>query len=359
VRFNLLLSRGSKIILELPTPSNLSIFWNFGFMLGSALFFQIITGLLLALTYSVRDSVFSSIFFMLEIYDFGWVYRFCHANGASLFFVFIYIHIGRGLYYNSYFNAPTWLTGSTILLLLIAAAFLGYVLPINQISFWGASVITNLFREIPIFGPSVVTTMWGGPLVSVVTVTRFFCLHFITPFIILFIVFLHVIFLHSFGSRNPVGFRSRLDKVVFFIYSSKKDLLIYFCTLGLFFFLVFFKPLILGDNENFTESNSVVTPHHIQPEWYFLFSYAILRSVPSKLGGVIALVRSILVLFLMPFIYRNLYVRVIFSFIKQFFFWLFINLWLLLTWVGSCPVEAPFLGLGQLFSFLYFFYFLI
>lgn len=346
------------MILDLPTPSNLRVFWNFGFILGGALSLQIVTGLLLALTYSTGGLIFESLFYMLEIHDFGWFIRICHANGASLFFIFIYIHVGRGLYYGRYYNAATWLVGRAILLLLMAGAFLGYVLPINQMSFWGASVITNLFREFPVFGGSIVTLIWGGPLVSGVTVTRFFCLHFIIPFIILFIVLLHIIFLHTFGSRNPSGFRSGSDKVIFFVYSSKKDLGVLFFFMVLFFLLVFFKPFTLGDNENFTEANSLVTPHHIQPEWYFLFSYAILRSVPRKLGGVIALIISILILFFLPFIYRVLYVGAIFNFLKKVLFWFFLNLLLLLTWIGACPVEYPYTRLGQIFSFFYFVYFL-
>lgn len=312
---------------------------------------------MLALTYGVRDSVFVSLFHIIENYNFGWLLRYIHFNGASFFFFCIFIHIGRGLYYNSYINLFTWLRGCFLLVLIMAVAFLGYVLPINQMSFWGASVITNLFREVPVFGSVLVSLIWGGFIVSDITVNRFFCLHFLIPFFSLFFVFSHIIFLHVNGSSNPVGVVSSFDKLVFFLYSTKKDIYVFFFALLVGFFFILVKPNLLGDNENFVKSNFLITPHHIQPEWYFLCFYAILRSIPNKLGGIVALLISVIIFFLLPFI-NKINQSPVFRLKKKIFFWIFISCFIFLTYIGACPVEMPYTALSQLSSIIYF-YFLI
>jgi len=346
-------------VIILPTPLNISFLWNFGFLLGICIINQLIRGVLLACTYSVSDNVFRSLFLFIENYSFGWFIRYIHFNGASLFFLLLYIHMGRSLYYNSYKNKITWLIGVLILILIIAIAFLGYVLPINQISYWGASVITNLFREVPVFGVDIVNIIWGSRRVRTITVSRFFCLHFIIPFLVLGLIILHVVFLHSMGSNNPLGCRSKSSKLIFNLYSSKKDMFIFSFVIRVFYIFIIYYPLIFGDNENFVESNFSVTPHHIQPEWYFLFAYAILRSVPNKLGGVVILAISILVFFFLPYIISDKVISSSLSFIKKACYWSFIITVILLTWIGSCPVEYPFLQLGQIFSVFYFIYFII
>jgi len=348
----------NKNVLILPTPVNISIFWNFGFLLGVCLLNQIISGVLLACTYSVNYNIFSSLFVFIETYNFGWLIRYIHFNGASLFFFLLYIHIGRGLYYRSYKNKNTWLVGVVILILIIAVAFLGYVLPINQMSYWGASVITNLFSEVPVFGSDIVRIIWGSRSVTNITVNRFFCFHFIIPFVVLVFIISHVVFLHRIGSNNPLGYSSKHNKLMFNLYSLKKDMAIFVLIISLFYFLNLYYPLVFGDNENFVESNFSVTPHHIQPEWYFLFAYAILRSVPNKLGGVIILFISIIIFFFLPYIECNKRVSSRMSFSNKIFYWFFVVDVLLLTWIGRCAVEYPFLYLGQVLSIFYFMYFL-
>lgn len=350
----------NSTIVELPAPSNLSIFWNFGSLLSICLIIQIVRGILLASAYSARmGQRFMIIAKIIEARDRGWLIRYIHANGASLFFLCLYTHVGRGLYYGSYLYTHTWNIGVTILLLTIAAAFLGYVLPVNQISFWGASVITNLFREVPYVGPNLVQFIWGGVSVDNPTVMRFFTFHFIIPFIILALVGVHITLLHLTGSSNPLGVHSNLDKVPFHIYFSSKDLLGVIAVSFMFIFLCLYFPLILGDDENFTEANPSVTPHHIQPEWYFLFAYAILRSIPNKLGGVIALVLSIIILYTLPFTFMGKIKSSIFYPINKLVFWFFIVNVVLLTWIGIRPVEEPYVFTGQVLTFTYFAYYLI
>lgn len=357
---NPLLKALNSTLVELPAPSNISIFWNFGSLLSLCLIIQIVSGLLLASAYSPRiEYSFDLISKIAESSDKGWLIRYIHANGASLFFFCLYTHIGRGIYYRSYLYKHTWNVGVTILLLTMAAAFLGYVLPVNQISFWGASVITNLFREIPYIGGDIVKLIWGGPRVDNPTIIRFFTFHFIIPFIILAAVVVHIIFLHETGSRNPLGINSSLDKRPFHIYFSSKDLLGIFLVSSLFLFLCLTNPLVLGDDENFTRANPSVTPHHIQPEWYFLFAYAILRSIPNKLGGVIALAFSIIILYTIPLTNVSSTKGIIFYPLNKITFWLFVVSVLLLTWIGMCPVEEPYVITGQILTCLYFIFYLI
>lgn len=345
---------------SLPTPINLSLFWNFGSLLGLCLIIQILTGLILATSYSANIiTSFYVIFKTIENIDFSWFYRYIHANGASFFFVCLFIHIGRGVYFNSFLIKHTWSVGVSILLLTIAAAFLGYVLPINQISFWGARVITNLFTEIPYVGTTLVKFIWGDVSVENPTITRFFTFHFLIPFIILALVVLHILFLHSTGSSNPLGLY-RINKKVIFKYNySLGDLTGYLVSFSLFIILCLYLPLTLGDDENFIQSNPGVTPQHIQPEWYFLFAYAILRSIPNKLGGVIALALSVIIFYILPFTHIGSKKNLSLYPLNKINYWFFVVSVILLTWIGINSVEPPYILTGQILTFIYFFYFFI
>nr|AAS75539.1 cytochrome b [Erythrura trichroa]WAB21760.1 cytochrome b [Erythrura papuana] len=342
-------------LIDLPTPSNISTWWNFGSLLGICLITQIVTGLLLATHYTADTTLaFSSVAHMCRDVQFGWLIRNLHANGASFFFICIYLHIGRGIYYGSYLNKETWNIGVILLLTLMATAFVGYVLPWGQMSFWGATVITNLFSAIPYIGQTLVEWAWGGFSVDNPTLTRFFALHFLLPFLIAGLTLVHLTFLHETGSNNPLGIPSDCDKIPFHPYYTTKDILGFALMLLLLASLALFSPNLLGDPENFTPANPLVTPPHIKPEWYFLFAYAILRSIPNKLGGVLALAASILVLFLLPLLHTSKLRSMTFRPLSQVLFWALVANVLVLTWVGSQPVEHPFIIIGQLASFTYF-----
>nr|AFB20064.1 cytochrome b [Ptilocichla mindanensis] len=342
-------------LIDLPTPSNISSWWNFGSLLGICLITQIITGLLLSMHYTADTSLaFNSVAHMCRDVQFGWLIRNIHANGASFFFICIYLHIGRGIYYGSYLNKETWNVGVVLLLALMATAFVGYVLPWGQMSFWGATVITNLFSAIPYIGQTLVEWAWGGFSVDNPTLTRFFAIHFLLPFVIAGLTLVHLTLLHETGSNNPLGIPSDCDKIPFHPYYTTKDFLgfvLMFIPLGT---LALFAPNLLGDPENFTPANPLATPPHIKPEWYFLFAYAILRSIPNKLGGVLALAASILVLFLLPLLHTSKLRSMTFRPLSQILFWTLVANLLVLTWVGSQPVEHPFIIIGQLASFTYF-----
>nr|BAC54997.1 cytochrome b [Corvus macrorhynchos]CCI51216.1 cytochrome b [Corvus macrorhynchos connectens] len=342
-------------LVDLPTPSNISAWWNFGSLLGLCLITQIITGLLLAMHYTADTSLaFTSVTHMCRNVQFGWLIRNLHANGASFFFICIYLHIGRGFYYGSYLNKETWNIGVILLLTLMATAFVGYVLPWGQMSFWGATVITNLFSAIPYIGQTLVEWLWGGFSVDNPTLTRFFAFHFLLPFVIAGLTLVHLTFLHETGSNNPLGIPSDCDKIPFHPYYSIKDLLGFALMLIPLVTLALFSPNLLGDPENFTPANPLATPPHIKPEWYFLFAYAILRSIPNKLGGVLALAASVLVLFLMPLLHVSKQRSMTFRPLSQILFWTLVADLFILTWVGSQPVEHPFIIIGQLASFTYF-----
>nr|YP_009227534.1 cytochrome b [Notiomystis cincta]AGI51005.1 cytochrome b [Notiomystis cincta]AIM46898.1 cytochrome b [Notiomystis cincta]QOD96899.1 cytochrome b [Notiomystis cincta] len=342
-------------LIDLPTPSNISAWWNFGSLLGICLMTQIITGLLLAMHYTADTSLaFNSVAHMCRNVQFGWLIRNLHANGASLFFICIYMHIGRGFYYGSYLNKETWNIGVILLLALMATAFVGYVLPWGQMSFWGATVITNLFSAIPYVGQTLVEWAWGGFSVDNPTLTRFFALHFLLPFVIAGLTLVHLTLLHETGSNNPLGIPSDCDKIPFHPYYSIKDILGFALMLVVLVSLALFSPNLLGDPENFTPANPLATPPHIKPEWYFLFAYAILRSIPNKLGGVLALAASVLVLFLVPLLHKSKQRSMTFRPISQILFWALVANLLILTWVGSQPVEHPFIIIGQLASLSYF-----
>nr|AAY43314.1 cytochrome b [Pelophylax nigromaculatus] len=346
--------------IDLPTPANISAWWNFGSLLGVCLIAQIATGLFLAMHYTADTSLaFSSIAHICRDVNNGWLLRNLHANGASFFFICIYFHIGRGLYYGSYLYKETWNIGVILLFLVMATAFVGYVLPWGQMSFWGATVITNLLSAAPYIGPDLVQWIWGGFSVDNATLTRFFTFHFILPFIIAAASMIHLLFLHQTGSSNPTGLNSNLDKVSFHPYFSYKDLLGFVIMLGALASLSTFAPNLLGDPDNFTPANPLVTPPHIKPEWYFLFAYAILRSIPNKLGGVLALLLSIMVLFLMPIIHTSKLRSLMFRPIAKTFFWALIANTAILTWIGGQPVEDPFITISQIASGLYFLIFVL
>lgn len=346
--------------IDLPSPANISSWWNFGSLLGVCLVAQIVTGLFLAIHYTADTSLaFSSIAHICRDVNNGWLLRNLHANGASFFFICIYFHIGRGLYYGSYLYKETWNIGVILLFLVIATAFVGYVLPWGQMSFWGATVITNLLSAAPYIGSDLVQWIWGGFSVDNATLTRFFTFHFILPFIIAAASIIHLLFLHQTGSSNPTGLNSNLDKVSFHPYFSYKDLFGFTIILGALAALSTFAPNLLGDPDNFTPANPLVTPPHIKPEWYFLFAYAILRSIPNKLGGVLALLFSILILFLMPIIHTSKLRSLIFRPIAKIFFWTLIANTAILTWIGGQPVEDPFIVIGQITSGLYFLIFVL
>nr|AGT52310.1 cytochrome b [Nycticebus bengalensis]ATE90459.1 cytochrome b [Nycticebus bengalensis]QBQ82952.1 cytochrome b [Nycticebus bengalensis]QBQ82953.1 cytochrome b [Nycticebus bengalensis]QBQ82954.1 cytochrome b [Nycticebus bengalensis] len=341
--------------IDLPAPSNISPWWNFGSLLGLCLTIQIVTGLFLAMHYtSDTTTAFSSVAHICRDVNYGWIIRYIHANGASMFFFCLFIHIGRGLYYGSFTLLDTWNIGIMLLIAVMATAFMGYVLPWGQMSFWGATVITNLLSAIPYIGTNLVEWVWGGFSVDKATLTRFFAFHFILPFIVAALVVIHLIFLHETGSNNPSGISSDSDKIPFHPYYSLKDLLGVIFLLATLSILVLFSPDLLGDPDNYTPANPLVTPPHIKPEWYFLFAYAILRSIPNKLGGVLALAMSILILALIPHLHTAKQRSMMFRPLSQCLFWMLVANLLTLTWIGGQPVENPFIIIGQTASILYF-----
>nr|QTC08225.1 cytochrome b [Chauliodes pectinicornis] len=347
-------------LIDLPTPSSISIWWNFGSLLGLCLMIQILTGLFLAMHYSTDISLaFSSVSHICRDVNYGWLLRTLHANGASFFFICIYLHIGRGIYYGSHKFYYTWMVGVLLLFITMATAFLGYVLPWGQMSFWGATVITNLLSAIPYLGTYLVQWIWGGFAIENATLTRFFTFHFLFPFIIAAMTMIHLLFLHQTGSNNPLGLNSNLDKIPFHPYFSFKDLMGFLVMLFMLIMLTLINPYLLGDPDNFIPANPLVTPVHIQPEWYFLFAYAILRSIPNKLGGVIALVMSIAILFTLPFTNNSKFQGLQYYPMNQFLFWSMVAIVMLLTWIGARPVEDPYILTGQILTVIYFTYFIL
>nr|ABB54800.1 cytochrome b [Diplodus vulgaris]ABN47250.1 cytochrome b [Diplodus vulgaris]ABN47251.1 cytochrome b [Diplodus vulgaris]ABO30906.1 cytochrome b [Diplodus vulgaris]ABO30907.1 cytochrome b [Diplodus vulgaris] len=355
-----LLKIANHAVVDLPAPSNISVWWNFGSLLGLCLISQLLTGLFLAMHYtSDIATAFSSVAHICRDVNYGWLIRNLHANGASFFFICIYLHIGRGLYYGSYLYKETWNIGVVLLLLVMGTAFVGYVLPWGQMSFWGATVITNLLSAVPYVGGTLVQWIWGGFSVDNATLTRFFAFHFLLPFVVAAMTMLHLLFLHETGSNNPLGLNSDTDKISFHPYFSYKDLLGFAGVIILLTCLALFAPNLLGDPDNFTPANPLVTPPHIKPEWYFLFAYAILRSIPNKLGGVLALLASILVLMVVPILHTSKQRSLTFRPVTQFLFWALIANVAILTWIGGMPVEEPYIIIGQVASLTYFALFLV
>nr|QWT50607.1 cytochrome b [Trimeresurus phuketensis] len=343
----------------LPVGSNISTWWNFGSMLLSCSIIQIATGFFLAIHYTANVNLaFSSIIHISRDVPYGWIMQNTHAIGASLFFICIYIHIARGLYYGSYLNKEVWLSGTTLLIILMATAFFGYVLPWGQMSFWAATVITNLLTAIPYLGTTLTTWLWGGFAINDPTLTRFFALHFILPFAIISMSSIHILLLHNEGSSNPLGTNSDIDKIPFHPYHSYKDIFMLTTMITLLFIILSFYPNILNDPENFSKANPLITPQHIKPEWYFLFAYGILRSIPNKLGGALALVLSIAILFTTPFTHTSYIRSMMFRPIMQLMFWTFTTTFIIITWAATKPVEPPFTEIGQLASILYFLFFM-
>ena len=343
----------TRSLAGLPTPLNITYNWRLGSILGLTLALQIITGLLWASTYNASVDSFLPTFILIKTLDKIWLIRHLHINGASLFFILLYAHLLRGMYYMSYQFKSTWFTGVTILLLSMATAFLGYILPINQISFWAASVITNLFSELPYIGSDTVTVIWGGPVVSNPTLMRFFTFHFFFPFIIVVIVFLHILFLHSHLSSNPLGSVGYL-KLKFHPNLTYKDILGFSFTIIFVVWVLLIDSEYFIDSENFIKADRMITPLHIKPEWYFLFAYAILRSIPNKIGGIIALLISVIILYFIPLINNKIIVKNNYYTLNRLIFWIFILILITLTAIGGKPVEDPYIITTQIITFLYF-----
>nr|YP_011003830.1 cytochrome b [Phymateus saxosus]WPS66401.1 cytochrome b [Phymateus saxosus] len=347
-------------LIDLPAPMNISFWWNYGSLLGLCLLIQIMTGIFLAMHYSPNiELAFSSIIHICRDVNNGWIIRTLHANGASMFFICIYLHVGRGIYYGSYMYTQTWMIGTIIFFLVMATAFMGYVLPWGQMSFWGATVITNLLSAIPYMGTELVQWVWGGFAVDNATLNRFFTFHFVLPFLIAALVMIHLFFLHQLGSNNPLGMNSNIDKIPFHPYFTFKDSITFILMTSLLIMLCMINPYLLGDPDNFIPANPLVTPIHIQPEWYFLFAYAILRSIPNKLGGVIALFLSISILMILPYYNKTPFRGIQFYPINQLMFWSMVTVVILLTWIGKRPVEEPYILTGQILTTIYFLYFII
>ncbi len=352
----------SNHLYSYPTPINISYLWSFGALAGICLVIQIITGIFLAMHYTPNTAyAFISVEHIMRDVNNGWFIRFLHANGASFFFLIVYCHIFRGLYYSSYTFPRTylWCSGVIIFILMMATAFIGYVLPWGQMSFWGATVITNLFSAIPIVGESIVQWLWGGFSVDNATLNRFFSLHYLVPFIIVALVFIHLILLHGNGSTNPTGIDNKFNKIPFYPYFYIKDLLSLIIFLIIISYFVYFNPNALGHPDNYIKANPLVTPAHIVPEWYFLPFYAILRSIPDKLGGVLAMGLSLIILLLLPVINMPNKRSLLYSPLYKISYWFFLIIFIILGWIGQKAVETPFIEIGQVATLFYFFYFLV
>lgn len=346
--------------INLPTPININYIWNFGSILGIFLIIQIISGLFLSIHYCPNINIaFYRISNIIKDINSGWLIRLIHINGASFYFLIIYLHIARNLFYYSFKLIQVWSIGVSILFLSIATAFLGYVLPWGQISFWGAIVITNLISAIPYIGQFTVEWIWGGFSINNDTLNRFYSFHFILPFIILLIVFIHLIILHITGSSNPIHSKINIYKINFHPYFTIKDLITIIFTFIIFILINLQLPFILRDPDNFKIANPIITPIHIKPEWYFLFAYSILRTIPNKLGGVIILFISIFILYIIPLINSNNLKNNKFYFINKFIYWWFINIFIILTWLGGQIIEYPYTNLNIFFTLIYFIYIII
>ncbi|MEK9611638.1 MAG: cytochrome b N-terminal domain-containing protein [Alphaproteobacteria bacterium] len=349
---------------EYPTPKNLNYMWNFGSLAGLSLVIMIVTGIVLAMSYTAHvDYAFESVERIMRDVNHGWLIRYIHMNTASFFFIVVYLHIFRGLYYGSY-KAPRellWILGVVIFLLMMATAFMGYVLPWGQMSFWGATVITNLFSAIPLVGESIVTFLWGGFSVDNPTLNRFFSLHYLMPFLIAGVVVLHIVALHRFGSNNPIGIdtKGKQDTISFHPYYTIKDIVGIAMFLLLLAIAVFFFPNAMGHPDNYIPANPMQTPAHIVPEWYFLPFYAILRAVPDKLGGVLLMFGAIAILFILPWLDRSPVRSARFRPVFRIFFWLLFIDAIALGYLGGKPAEGIYVTLSRVATAWYFLHFLV
>nr|YP_010882217.1 cytochrome b [Stheneboea repudiosa]WID87131.1 cytochrome b [Stheneboea repudiosa] len=347
----------NNMLIDLPTPINISYWWNFGSMMGICLIVQIMTGLFLTMHYTPNiEMAFNSVSHICRNVNNGWLMRMMHANMASTFFICMFLHMGRGLYYGSFKYKETWMSGMMIMMMLMMTAFMGYVLPWGQMSFWGATVITNLLSAIPYLGTEMVQWVWGDFAVNNATLNRFFTFHFMLPFMITGMVMIHIMFLHQTGSNNPLGMKSNIDKIPFHPYFTMKDMLGFIIMGSLLTYLTLMNPYLMNDPDNFIPANPLVTPVHIQPEWYFLFAYTILRSIPNKLGGVIALLMSIMILTIMPLMKSNFQSNSFYP-INQITYWMMVTNLILLTIMGSKTVEEPYIMMSQMMTTMYFMYF--
>ena len=349
-------------LIDYPTPINLNYFYGFGSLAGIMLVIQILTGIFLAMHYTPHiDLAFNSVEHIMRDVNNGWLIRYTHANGASFFFIVVYVHIFRGLYYGSYITPreSLWCSGVVIFILMMATAFMGYVLPWGQMSFWGATVITNLFSAVPLVGKDIVDWLWGGFAVDNPTLNRFFSLHFTLPFVIAGAVLIHLVLLHEVGSNNPLGLTLKTENVPFYPYFYTKDLFGLMVLLFVFFIFVFYYPNTLGHPDNYIEANPMKTPLHIVPEWYFLPFYAILRSIPNKIGGVIGMFGSLIVMLTIPFTNSSEIRSTAFRPIFKVCYWLLVVAFFLLGWVGQMPVEYPYTEIGVVSMIYYFFFFIV
>lgn len=359
---NSILSVVNNHLVDYPTPINQNYFFGFGSLAGVMLIIQILTGIFLAMHYTPHiDLAFSSVEHIMRDVNNGWLIRYAHANGASFFFIMVYIHIFRGLYYGSYITPREhlWCSGVLLFILMMATAFMGYVLPWGQMSFWGATVITNLFSAIPVIGKDIVDWLWGGFSVDNPTLNRFFSLHFFLPFAIAGLSLVHLVLLHQFGSGNPLGFYIKSENIPFFPYYYVKDLFGVFGLLLSFSLFVYFFPNTLGHPDNYIPADPMKTPLHIVPEWYFLPFYAILRSIPNKIGGVIAMAGSLIVLLLLPYLNTSKVRSTLFRPIYKMAYWLLVVSFIILGWIGQMPVDYPFTEVGIIAMIYYFSFFLI
>jgi len=357
-----LLSVVNDHLVDYPTPSNLTYMWSFGSIAGICLLLQILSGIFLAMHYTPNiEFAFASVEHIMRDVEGGWFLRYLHANGASMFFIVVYLHILRGLYYGSYASPRelVWILGVVILLLMIITAFIGYVLPWGQMSFWGATVITSLASAIPVVGTDITYWLWGGFSVDNATLNRFFSLHYLLPFIIAGASIVHIAALHQYGSNNPLGINAGVDKVSFYPYFYVKDLIGWVVFIVFLSVFVFFYPNALGHPDNYIPANPMSTPPHIVPEWYFLPVYAILRSIPNKLGGVAAIGLVFACLFALPFLNTSPIRSTTFRPIFKKFYWFLVADCVLLGWIGMQPVEDPYVAVGQIASVFFFIYFLL